>query len=89
MTGHDHRGEGQQQVPADVQGAGVGAERIVGGAGDAPPRVRAANTSPGVDATVEMSCAVCPGVRSNRTEGPSSAPSASRSIHRSPAYTAQ
>ena len=28
-----------------------------------------AKTSPGVDTTVEMSSAVCPGVRSNRTEG--------------------
>ena len=41
MTGDDHRGEGQQQVPADVQGGGVRAERIVGRAGGGPPRVGA------------------------------------------------
>ena len=29
------------------------------------------STSPGVDATVEMTWSVCPGVRSSRTDGPS------------------
>ena len=42
-----------------------------------------------VAATVEMSSAVCPGVRSSRTDGASSSPSASRSTQRSPTYMAQ
>ena len=42
-----------------------------------------------VDATVEMSWSVCPGVRSSRTDGPSWTRSASRSTHRSPTYMAQ
>src|ERR1700733_4883680 len=74
VTGHDHRGEGQWQVPADVQGVSVRAEWIVGGPAAVHHAWVQANTSPGVHATVEMSSAVCPGVRSNRTEGPSSAP---------------
>ncbi len=89
VAGQDHRGDGQQEVPADVRGVGVRAERIVGGAVGSPPGVGAdehvvrrgghrGNVLGGIS-----------GVRSNRTEGASSAPSASRSIHRSPAYTAQ
>jgi hypothetical protein len=41
VTGDDHRGEGQQERAAGVQGAGIGAERIIGGAVRAPPRVGA------------------------------------------------
>src|SRR6185437_13253707 len=46
-------------------------------------------TPSAVAATVEMSSAVCPGVRSSRTDGLSRTPSASLSVQRSPSYTAQ
>ena len=84
MPRDDHSRERQQELATGRQGRRFRGERVDLGPSAVHQAWVQTYTPSAVDATVEMSSAVCPGVRSSRTEGLSSAPCASLSSHRSP-----